>query len=194
MGWAQHAHPMDCRMTDTTPADIIAFWTDAGRDRWYARNDAFDAEIRSRFLVACETARHGLLSSWEDSDDGTLALIILLDQFPRNIYRNDRRAFASDQQACALAKRAIARGVGDRVDPVMRQFIYMPLMHSEDLADQEQCCALFSTTGDPDNIKYADIHADIIRRFGRFPHRNAVLGRETTADEQAFLDAGGFKG
>jgi len=178
----------------TSPADIIAFWTDAGWDRWYAKNDAFDAEIRARFVPAYEAARDGALASWEGSDDGTLALILLLDQFPRNLFRNDPRAFATDAAACALAKRAIDRGVGDRVDPQLRQFIYMPLMHSEELLDQEYCCALFRATGDADNMKYADIHADIIRRFGRFPHRNAVLGRKTTAEEQAFLDAGGFKG
>lgn len=194
MGWAQHAHPTDCRMPDTSPADIIAFWTDAGYDRWYAKNDAFDAEIRARFLATYEAARDGRLASWEASDDGTLALIVVLDQFPRNLFRNDPRAFATDDAACALAKRAIARGVGDRVDPALRQFVYMPLMHSEDLADQEQCCALFRAAGESDNLKFADIHADIIRKFGRFPHRNAVLGRETTAEEQAFLDAGGFKG
>jgi uncharacterized protein (DUF924 family) len=181
-------------MTTTTPADIIAFWTDAGWERWYARHDAFDAEIRARFLATYEDARDGKLASWEDSDDGTLALILLLDQFPRNLFREDPRAFATDASACALAKRAIARGVGDRVDPDMRQFVYMPLMHSEDMADQEHCCALFRATNNADNIKFADIHADIIRKFGRFPHRNAVLGRDTTAEEQAYLDAGGFKG
>jgi uncharacterized protein (DUF924 family) len=181
-------------MTSTTPADIITFWTDAGWERWYKRHDDFDADIRARFLTTYESARDGKLASWEDSDDGTLALILLLDQFPRNLFRNDPRAFATDAAACALAKRAIASGVGDRVDPDMRQFIYMPLMHSEDMADQEHCCALFRATDNADNIKFADIHADIIRRFGRFPHRNAVLGRDTTAEEQAYLDAGGFKG
>lgn len=181
-------------MTTTTPADIITFWTDAGWDRWYAKHDAFDAEIKARFLGTYEAARDGALASWEDSDDGTLALIIVLDQFPRNLFRNDPRAFATDAAACALAKRAIDGGVGDRVDPQLRQFVYMPLMHSEDLADQEHCCALFRATGEADNLKFADIHADIIRKFGRFPHRNAVLGRDTTAEEQAFLDAGGFKG
>lgn len=181
-------------MTSKTPSDIITFWTDAGWDRWFSKNDAFDAEIKARFLSTYEAARDGELASWEDSDDGTLALVLLLDQFPRNLFRDDPRAFATDAACCALAKRAIARGVGDRVDPDMRQFIYMPLMHSEDMADQEHCCALFRATDNADNIKFADIHADIIRRFGRFPHRNAVLGRTTTAEEQAYLDAGGFKG
>jgi uncharacterized protein (DUF924 family) len=178
----------------TSPADIITFWTDAGWDRWYAKNDAFDAEIAARFRTTYEAARDGALASWDASDDGTLALILVLDQFPRNLFRNDARAFATDTAACALAKRAIDRGVGDRVDPLMRQFVYMPLMHSEDMADQERCCALFRATGDADNLKYADIHADIIRRFGRFPHRNAVLGRTTTAEEHAYLDNDGFKG
>lgn len=194
MGWAQHAHPTDRRMPDTTPADIITFWTNAGRERWYAKNDAFDAEVAARFRLSYEAARDGALASWETSDDGMLALILLLDQFPRNLFRDDPRAFATDPQACALAKRAIDGGVGDRVDPQMRQFVYMPLMHSEDLADQQRCCELFRATGETDNLKFADEHADIIRRFGRFPHRNAVLGRDTTAEEQAFLDAGGFQG
>ena len=181
-------------MTITTPADIIAFWTDAGWDRWYAKNDAFDAEIKACFLATYEAARDGKLASWEDSDDGTLALLLVLDQFPRNLFRNDPRAFATDAAACALARRAIARGVDGRVAADLRQFVYMPLMHSEDIADQEHCCALFRAADETKNIKYADEHADIIRRFGRFPHRNAVLGRETTAEEQAYLDAGGFKG
>jgi uncharacterized protein (DUF924 family) len=185
---------MDFSMTATTPADIITFWTDAGWDRWYAKNDDFDAEITRRFRALWDEAVAGNLSSWEASDEGTLALILVLDQFPRNMFRNDPRAFSSDRLACDLTIKAVARGVDQRVDQQMQQFVYMPLMHSEDLADQERCCALFRATGETDNLKFADEHADIIRRFGRFPHRNRVLGRSTTAEEQAFLDAGGFGG
>jgi uncharacterized protein (DUF924 family) len=185
-------------MTDAriaTPADIAAFWREAGRDRWYTRDDAFDAEIRSRFLATLQKAAAGELSSWEASDDGALALTIVLDQFPRNLFRNDARTYSSDPLAREVARRAIDRGVDARIDPLLREFLYLPFMHSEHLADQQRCVALFRQCGGhPDNLKYAEDHADIIRRFGRFPHRNRVMGRETTAEEQAFLDAGGFSG
>jgi len=177
------------------PAEILAFWRDAGYDRWYKRDDSFDAEIRSRFLLTWETAAAGGLSSWEANDDGALALTIVLDQFPRNMFRQDARTYASDALAREVAGRAIDRGVDARIDPELLEFLYMPFMHSEALADQQRCVALFRTSiGRPDNLKYAEEHAEIIRRFGRFPHRNRILGRATTAEEQAFLDAGGFSG
>ncbi|WP_429024584.1 DUF924 family protein [Bradyrhizobium sp. I1.14.4] len=185
-------------MTDAcfaTPADILAFWLKAGRDRWYERDDAFDAEIRSRFLATWEKAVAGELSSWEASDDGAAALTIVLDQFPRNMFRGDARTYASDALAREVTGRAIDRGVDARIDPLLREFLYLPFMHSEHLADQQRCVVLFRQCGGhPDNLKYAEDHADIIRRFGRFPHRNHVLGRETTAEERAFLNAGGFSG
>jgi uncharacterized protein (DUF924 family) len=179
---------------DATPADIIAFWRDAGHERWYAKDDAFDADIRRRFLATWEAARRGDLDHWQDSDDGTLALLIVLDQFPRNMFRGDPRAFATDARARDVARRAIAGGVDQRLDPVMRQFVYLPLEHSEDHADQQHCVKLFRALGDAENLRYAEIHEEIIRRFGRFPHRNRVLGRAITAEEQAFLDEGGFAG
>jgi uncharacterized protein (DUF924 family) len=185
---------MNDAASGTTPTDILNFWKDAGWDRWYAKNDDFDAEVTRRFRTLWDEAVAGGLASWEVSDDGTLALILVLDQFPRNMFRNDPRAFSSDRLARDLSVRAVALGVDQRVEQQMRQFVYMPLMHSEDLADQEHCCALFRATGEADNLKFADEHADIIRRFGRFPHRNRVLGRSTTPEEQAFLDAGGFGG
>ncbi|KAA0078335.1 DUF924 family protein [Tardiphaga sp. P9-11] len=185
---------MNDAASGTTPTDILNFWKDAGWDRWYAKNDDFDAEVTRRFRTLWDEAVAGGLASWEASDDGTLALILVLDQFPRNMFRNDPRAFSSDRLARDLSVRAVALGVDQRVEQQMRQFVYMPLMHSEDLADQEHCCALFRATGEADNLKFADEHADIIRRFGRFPHRNRVLGRSTTPEEQAFLDAGGFGG
>lgn len=177
-----------------TPADILAFWREAGRDRWYEKDDAFDTEVRRRFLDLWHRAAAGELSSWEASDDGALALVIVLDQFPRNMFRGDPRTYASDPLAREVAGRAIARGVDARIDPVLVEFIYMPFMHSEHLPDQLRCVELFRQTGNADNLGYAERHADIVRRFGRFPHRNRVLGRTTTADEQAFLDAGGFAG
>ena len=185
-------------MTDArvaTPAEILAFWREAGRDGWYKRNDAFDADVRSRFLATWHKAAAGELASWEASDDGALALTIVLDQFPRNMFRQDAQTFASDALAREVAGRAIDRGVDARTDPLLREFLYLPFMHSEQLADQLRCVAHFRKAGgNPENLKYAEDHADIIRRFGRFPHRNRVLGRPTTAEEQAFLDAGGFSG
>jgi uncharacterized protein (DUF924 family) len=139
-------------------------------------------------------AAAGKLSSWEASDDGALALTIVLDQFPRNMFRGDVRTFATDAMAREVATRAIARGADARIDPGLLEFLYMPFMHSELLADQLRCVELFSKTSNTEQQKYAEHHADIVRRFGRFPHRNQILGRVTTAEEQAFLDGGGFSG
>ena len=176
------------------PADVLAFWRAAGKDKWYTKNDAFDAEVRRRFLGLWQQAAAGQLATWEATDDGALALVIVLDQFPRNMFRGDARTFSTDAKALEVASRAIARGVDKRIDPGLVEFLYMPFMHSERLADQERCIALFQGGGRPDNVKFAQVHADIVRRFGRFPHRNQVLGRATTPEEQAFLDEGGFAG
>ena len=177
-----------------SPADVLAVWRAAGSARWYKKDDAFDAEVRRRFLELWQQAAAGQLASWEETDDGALALVIVLDQFPRNMFRGDARTFSTDDKARAVADRAIARGVDKRIDPGLVEFLYMPFMHSEQLADQERCVTLFQSGGRPDNIKFAQVHADIIRRFGRFPHRNRMLGRMTSAEEQAFLDGGGFAG
>ena len=174
------------------PADILAFWRDAGPDRWYMPDDAFDARVRQRFLSLWQRAAAGELSSWETSDDGALALVIVLDQFPRNMFRGDARTYASDAQAREVAHRAVERGVDARIDPVLREFLYLPFMHSEHLADQLRCIELSRAAGHTESLKWAEHHADIIRRFGRFPHRNGLLGRATTPEEQAFLDQGGF--
>jgi uncharacterized protein (DUF924 family) len=178
--------------TNVAPSDILAFWREAGPDRWYKRDDAFDAELRRRFLALWQKASAGELSSWEASDDGALALVIVLDQFPRNMFRDDARTYASDGLAREVAHRAIARGVDARIDPALRQFLYLPFNHSEDLSDQLRCIELTRAAGNAENLKWAEHHADIIRRFGRFPHRNRLLGRTTTPEEQAFLDEGGF--
>ncbi len=179
---------------DVSPAVILAFWRAAGSDRWYSCDDAFDADLRRRFLGLWQKAAAGELSCWEATDDGALALVIVLDQFPRNMFRGDARAYCSDALALGVASRAIARGADQRVAADLLEFLYLPLMHSEHLADQERCVELFRNTANADNLRYAEDHADIIRRFGRFPHRNAVLGRITTPEEQAFLDGGGFSG
>ncbi len=176
------------------PERILAFWREAGPARWYTRDAAFDALIRSRFLALWQKAAAGELSSWEASDDGALALVIVLDQFPRNMFRDDRRTYSTDALAREIAGRAIARGADKRVEGTLLEFLYMPFMHSELLADQLRCVELFGKAGSPENLRYAADHADIIRRFGRFPHRNRILGRMTTSEEQAFLDQGGFSG
>jgi uncharacterized protein (DUF924 family) len=175
-------------------SDVLAFWRSAGDARWYKRDDAFDASVRERFLSLWHKAVAGELSSWETTYDGALALVILLDQFPRNMFRDDPNAYSSDTQALEVAHRALARGAGKRIEAPLLQFLYLPFMHSENLADQLRCVDLFRTTDDTENLRYAEEHADIIRRFGRFPHRNRVMGRTTTPEEQAFLDGGGFSG
>lgn len=177
-----------------SPQSVVAFWQEAGPDKWYRKDDAFDRDIRERFLATHEAAALGKLADWEENSEGALALMILLDQFPRNMFRGSARAFATDPLARAITHRALKKGFDGDVPPDMRGFFYLPFQHSENLADQERSLALYRTLGDEDNMKWADIHADIIRKFGRFPHRNDVLGRQTTDEEQAFLDGGGFKG
>ena len=181
-------------MSEITPDDILSFWREAGEDRWWKKSDAFDAEIREKFLDLWTEAAAGKLAHWQDSDEGALALVIVLDQFPRNMFRNDARTYASDGLAQEVARGAVAAGCDRRVHESLRSFLYMPFMHSEQLADQEQCISLFESIGQPDSAKWAKHHADIIRKYGRFPHRNGILGRVTTPDEQAFLDSGGFSG
>jgi uncharacterized protein (DUF924 family) len=177
-----------------TPQAVIDFWQTAGPDKWFNKDDAFDREIAARFRPTYEAAATGQLGAWEDSAESALALILVLDQFPRNMFRSDRRAFAADPLARQVASRALARNFDQAVARDLRSFFYLPFMHSEDLNDQERCVALYEALGEPEGIKYAEIHADIIRRFGRFPHRNAALGRETTAEEKSFLEGGGFSG
>jgi uncharacterized protein (DUF924 family) len=177
-----------------SPETVLAFWREAGPERWFKKDTAFDDDIRRRFLETYEAAAASQLAGWEATPEGALALTIVLDQFPRNIFRGSVRAFAADALARAVADRALARGFDRDMTQTDKQFYYLPFEHSEALADQERCCALFRATGDADLVKWAEQHADIIRRFGRFPHRNAVLGRATTPEEQAFLDAGGFAG
>jgi uncharacterized protein (DUF924 family) len=177
-----------------TPEDVVAFWRAAGPQKWFRKDAEFDREITARFLDTHEAAAAGRLADWEATPDGALALLLLLDQFPRNMFRDSACAFATDPLARAVADRAIARQFDASVPSAERTFFYLPFEHSENLADQELSLALSRRAGDGKADKYAEIHADIIRRFGRFPHRNAVLNRASTAEEQAFLDAGGFAG
>jgi uncharacterized protein (DUF924 family) len=177
-----------------SPEDVLSFWRAAGPDKWFKKDTAFDDDIRRRFLATYEAAATNGLAAWEATAEGALALTVVLDQFPRNMFRGSARAFAADALARAVAERALARGFDQAVAPGERQFLYLPFEHSETMADQERCCALFRATGDANLVKWAEAHADIIRRFGRFPHRNTALGRATTPQEQAFLDDGGFAG
>jgi uncharacterized protein (DUF924 family) len=177
-----------------TPAEVLAFWRAAGQQKWFTKDERFDAEVRARFLSTYEAAAAGRLKAWEQTAEGALALVIVLDQFPRNMFRGSARTYAADPLARAVANRALARGYDREVDPTLRSFFYLPFMHAENLADQERCVALFRASGDRDGLKWAEHHADIIRRFGRFPHRNALLGRASTPEEEAFLKAGGFTG
>jgi len=182
--------------------DVLDFWfLPAGtsghltaRQAWFRKDPAFDDEIRTRFEPLIRRAIAGELQDWEDEPRGALARILLLDQFTRNIWRDTPQAFSGDAAALAGAQRALDAGHDQAVSPVERAFFYLPFEHSEDLADQDRGIALYTAAGDTDGLKWAKIHHDIIARFGRFPHRNAVLGRATTAEEQAFLDDGGFAG
>ena len=178
-------------MTNTIPfppSDILAFWfSQKVRAKWFARDDGFDAELRQRFGALLGQARLGELAHWAESPEGALALVILLDQFSRNIHRGTPEAFAADAQALGVAKHAIARGHDLRLTPDGRGFLYMPFEHSEDIADQDRGVALFEALGAAEPLDYMRRHRDIIACFGRFPHRNAILGRNSTADEVAFL-------
>jgi uncharacterized protein (DUF924 family) len=172
-------------------SDIAAIWdfwfAPAHEAKWYEKDAAFDAEIRARFGKLHEAAAAGALDHWPVSAHGALALILLLDQFSRNLHRNDPRAFAGDAKALAVAELAVSRGF-DRGFPFKaQQFFYLPFEHAEDLAAQQRCIELFTACANDEGLKYAIAHRDIIARFGRFPHRNAALGRTTTAEEIEFL-------
>ena len=169
--------------------DVLAFWFAEGmNERWFKSDEAFDREVRLALKALYEQAAAGRLNDWRESARGALALVILLDQVPRNLFRGDPRAFATDAQALAVTKGALAKGLDQELRQVERMFLYLPLEHCEDLADQELCVQLIGALDEnPDWCDYARRHRDIVARFGRFPHRNAVLGRESTPEEAAFL-------
>jgi uncharacterized protein (DUF924 family) len=178
--------------------EVIAFWRDAGREKWFVKDEALDAELKARFTDLHFAAARNECSDWCDTPDGTLALLILLDQFPRNMFRASGHAFATDPLALSIARQAVGKGFDREVDPPMAIFFYLPFEHSEDPADQQTSMDLFTAhherVDDEECLRYAVVHQQIITRFGRFPHRNAALGRESTAEELAYLDDGGFKG
>jgi uncharacterized protein (DUF924 family) len=172
---------------------VVGFWRDAGPQRWFRKDANFDRALGARFHAAHLLAAERRLDRWNDTPDGALALQILLDQVPRNLFRGTAHAYATDPLAQHFALRTLDAGLDAAIEPALRQFCYMALMHAEDLELQRRCVALFEALGGP-GLPFARDHCEIIARFGRFPHRNPVLGRETTADEQAFLDGGGFAG
>lgn len=172
---------------------IVAFWRNAGPAAWFAKDLAFDQRFRDEFLdlhMACARREH---DDWLNTAEGALALMLLLDQFPRNAFRGTAHMFATDPLARYYAEKALQAGHDHQIDSDLRAFMYLPLEHSEAPADQARSVALFEPLG-ATWLPYAITHRDIIERFGRFPHRNAVLGRHTTPQEQAFLDSGGFAG
>jgi uncharacterized protein (DUF924 family) len=176
--------------------EVLDFWVnEVGPGRWYEADPALDATMKARFEAAVRDARKGLYEHWILHADESLALVIMLDQFPRNIWRGQPEAFDGDMRAVAFAKRAIHLGHDRRTPEPERQFFYLPLMHAESLMDQDRCVRLIMTrmpeTGDS-NLKHAVAHRDLIRRFGRFPFRNAALGRCSTQAENAWLAAGGY--
>ncbi|HOZ23506.1 MAG TPA: DUF924 family protein [Thermomonas sp.] len=173
------------------PGELLAFWRDAGMGKWFRGGDDFDAECRARWLDAHFAAARRAFDDWMDAADSALALVLLLDQIPRNVFRKSGHAFATDPLALHYAGRAIDAGFDAQVDPSLRFFFYLPFEHSEAIADQDRAVDLFTALGNADLLGYANAHRDVIVRFGRFPHRNAPLGRNNTADEQAWLEAGG---
>ena len=162
---------------------------------WFKKDDAFDARFRERFEAAHFAAARRELDPWAETPEGSLALLILLDQFPRNVFRGTGHAFATDPLARMFTMRALEVGHDLQVEGDIRRFFYLPFQHSEDLVDQDRQAELFQTRMDrkPDD-RWAEHHHAVVVRFGRFPHRNAALGRETTPEEQAFLDEDGFRG
>lgn len=177
-----------------SPNAVIAFWREAGPEKWFAKDDAFDQACRDNFLPTYRAAARGDLNEWELTPDGALALVLLLDQFPRNMFRGTRDVYKADPVALMAADRAIEKGFDHQVDPSFRRFFYLPFMHSESLRHQERSVTLNEALGEADSIKWARHHHDIVARFGRFPHRNSILGRESTPEEEAFLKESDFKG
>ena len=181
------------RPTTATPEAVTDFWRDAGPERWFTKDAAFDTLFRERFMSLHFAAARRELDGWAQTAVGSLALMILLDQFPRNSFRHTAHMYATDPLARHFARQAHEAGHGQAIEPELRLFLHMPFCHSEDLADQDLSVRLSTPLGG-EILKAAQDHREIIRRFGRFPHRNALLGRETTPEEAAFLSEGGFSG
>ena len=176
------------------PNDVVGFWRQAGPGKWFKKSAAFDEAIRLKFEPTHHAAARGEYDDWAQTPEGALALLILLDQFPRNLYRGSAHSWATDSKARSIARAAVEAGFHRQVAPELRQFFILPFEHSENLADQDFGLAVAAELEDAELLKWTKIHRDIIARFGRFPHRNPSLGRDTTPEERAFLDDGGFGG
>jgi uncharacterized protein (DUF924 family) len=174
--------------------EVIDFWKSIGPKGWFTRDDAIDAAMAEQFGDTHADAAAHKLDAWRAKPDSALALVLLLDQFSRNLFREDGRAFAQDAYALEVAQEALSNGFDPLVDAQIHHFFYMPFMHCESILGQRRCIALFQAIGSEESLKFARIHHDVIARFGRFPHRNSVVDRHTTPAEQAFLDEGGFGG
>ena len=175
-------------------AEVLDFWRKAGPKRWFSADTAFDALCHERFMDAHLSAARGELSQWRNEAQSALALVLLLDQLPRNLFRGSAHAYATDPMARYEADHALSNAFDQQFAPDLRSFFYVPFMHSEDLADHQRAAALYRSLNTPGAMKWPDHHRAIIERFGRFPHRNRLLGRATTAEEQAWMDEGGFRG
>jgi uncharacterized protein (DUF924 family) len=172
---------------------VVDFWREAGPGRWFAKDADFDRRFRERFFSLHEKAARSELDDWLKTPDGALALVVLLDQYPRNSFRDTPRMYATDALARDVANAAIAAGHDRAIEVGLQVFFYLPFGHSEELADQERSVTLCERLGEP-TLTLAKHHRDIIRRFGRFPHRNPILGRPMRPEEQRYLDEGGFAG
>jgi uncharacterized protein (DUF924 family) len=177
-----------------TSEDLVSFWLAAGETRWFLKDAAFDGALSVRFREALEAARAGACDDWAGTPRGALGLVLLLDQVSRNINRGSPLAFAADARALRLARTVVSKGWHRAFPAPQAMWFIMPFEHAEDIAEQHRAVALFGTMGLGEMVRYARIHLDIIAKFGRFPHRNPVLGRKSTPAEIAFLKAGGFAG
>ena len=186
----------------SNPQEILDFWFgregEEGygefRNEWFQKDEEFDRQIRERFLQDYERAARGEYDGWQNAPESCLALVILLDQFPRNLFRDDPRTHATDGKALDISRESIQKDFDRKLPPFQRHFLYMPFMHSEEAEDQRRSVELFrklAKEDGPDVVEFAEGHRDIVERFGRFPHRNEVLGRETTPEEAEFLEQPG---
>ena len=179
-----------------SPPEIIEFWfSEPVRKQWFGGSEELDEDIRQRHHRTWEAARDGRLSDWENSAAGALALVIVLDQLPLNMFRGQPQSFSTEAASREVAERAIAAGLDRQLSDSHKLMLYLPYMHGESIADQDRAIALFTAAGMTENVQWANHHRDIVQRFGRFPHRNAILGRDSSAEEIAWLDSpDGFKG
>jgi uncharacterized protein (DUF924 family) len=193
-GLTMETHAIRPQVTTNARAlEVLRFWREAGPALWFAKDDAFDRRFRERFLLDHEAAARGEFAQWQSTPDGALALIILLDQFPRNAFRGTPRMYDTDALARKAAVTAFAAGYDRTFEKELQKFFLLPFAHSEDLSDQERAVALARRIS-ADDLKHAEHHRDIVRRFGRFPHRNSILQRDSTKEEIEYLANGGYKG